>query len=141
MALSVEISSERPARVVVLEDQVFFSQLLALIFASAGYDVLVVREGQALLDAVELRTPDLVVLDIDMPGLDGLQVLERLRQTHDRDRLPIMMASARGEGSCALRAKGLGANLFLKKPYSIGQIIGRAQALLATTGDRREALI
>ncbi|MBE7218225.1 MAG: response regulator [Caulobacteraceae bacterium] len=122
---------ERAARVAVLEDQPFFSQLLATILTSAGYDAVVLREGPALLQAVARRPPDLVVLDIDMPGMDGLEVLERLRRRYDREALPIMMASARGEHSYPLRAKALGADLFLKKPYSIAQLIERVEALLS----------
>lgn len=116
--------------ILVLDDAVVFGQLLSVILRSAGHEVVALRDGLSAIEAEARHRPKLAILDIDMPGIDGLEVLARLHARRSPHELRIMMASARGESAYVRRALEAGACLFLRKPFSAAQLIRRAQALL-----------
>jgi DNA-binding response OmpR family regulator len=118
------------ARILVVEDELRTREILALYLGEAGYDVQSVHDGRSALDAVDERPPQLIVLDLMLPGMDGWEVCRRIRQTSD---LPIIILSARQEEEDRLLGLGLGADDYVVKPFSPREIVLRVKAILRRT--------
>lgn len=113
--------------------------LLALIgftLSQAGYLVVPVSDGQSAIRAFDAESPDLVLLDINMPGASGFQVCEAIRA---RSRAPVMMLTVRGEEEDLVRALELGADDYLTKPFSPRTLLARVKALLRRAGMENSA--
>ena len=103
-------------RVLVVDDEPAIRDTMRMILDYEGYETLLAASGEEGLAAIERDAPDMVFLDIKMPGLDGLEVLNRLRNTNDT--VPVVIVSAHGSTSTALEAGRLGAFRFIEKPLS-----------------------
>ncbi len=114
-------------RVLVVEDDPDIARIVALLLARNNYQVDRVSEGKAGLRAVYDSKPDLVVLDIGLPGMDGLSVLERVRDLSD---VPVLLLSARDQESDKIRGLRAGADDYLTKPFTTGELLARVEALL-----------
>lgn len=113
--------------------------LLALIgftLSQAGYLVVKAGDGPSAIKAFENEAPDLVLLDINMPGASGFQVCEAIRT---RSRTPVMMLTVRGEEEDLVRALELGADDYLTKPFSPRTLLARVKALLRRAGMENSA--
>src|SRR5277367_6155373 len=120
-------------KVLIADDDADLRELIGFTLAQAGYLVIKAHDGTAALRRFEEETPDLVVLDINMPGLTGFQVCEAIRQ---RSRVPVMMLTVRGEEEDLVRALGLGADDYLSKPFSPRTLLARIKALLRRHGEQ-----
>jgi len=98
----------------VVDDEQAILRLLICTIEPEGYGVVVADNGELALALLEEHKPDLVILDIMMPGLDGFQVLDLIRQ---RSRVPVIMLTARREVSTARDALNLGADDYVRKPF------------------------
>jgi DNA-binding response OmpR family regulator len=105
--------------------------LIAFTLSQAGYLVIKANDGAAALRAFESEGPDLVILDINMPGASGFQVCEAIRT---QSRVPVMMLTVRGEEEDLVRALELGADDYLNKPFSPRTLLARVKALLRRAG-------
>jgi two-component system KDP operon response regulator KdpE len=114
-------------RILIVEDEPEFAALLERWITHAGYEVIVGRTGHEALRQFYERRPDLVVLDAALPGLDGWQVLERIREF---SRVPIIMATARGAETDKIRGLKLGADDYVTKPLSFPELMARIEAAL-----------
>jgi DNA-binding response OmpR family regulator len=92
-----------------------------------GYEVIAVSDGQAALEQIEAHTPDLVLLDIMMPRMDGFTVTQRVREFSS---VPIMLLTARGQDQDKIRGLDLGADDYLTKPFSVEELLARVRAVL-----------
>jgi DNA-binding response OmpR family regulator len=92
-----------------------------------GYEVIAVSDGQAALEQIEAHPPDLVLLDIMMPRLDGFTVTKRVREFSS---VPIMLLTARGQDQDKIRGLDLGADDYLTKPFSVEELLARVRAVL-----------
>ncbi|MBI4797194.1 MAG: sigma-54-dependent Fis family transcriptional regulator, partial [Desulfarculus sp.] len=110
-----------PSHILIVDDEKSICQSLKGILGDEGYEVSTAPDGQTALNAVEDESPDLVLLDIWMPGLDGLEVLERLKQRHPA--LPVIMISGHGNVETAVKATRLGAFDFIEKPLDMDKIL------------------
>ena len=117
---------ERPYIMVVDDDQDML-RILGRTLELEGFDVDVAHNGQSALAIMEERRPDLVVLDIMMPELDGFQVLDLIRQRYS---IPVIMLTARREVTSMQKALGLGADDYVTKPFSIRILLARIRAKL-----------
>lgn len=117
-------------KVLAIEDDPASGRLLRAILAPEGLEVTVAADGNAGLSLVESLLPDVVILDVRLPGLDGLQVLERLRTSHPS--LPVIMLTAFGEVQAAVRATKLGAFDYLTKPVDHEQLVFSVKRALET---------
>ncbi len=114
-------------RILVVDDEADIRELLRELLGRAGYDVAVAEDGRAGLRALFGARPDLVVLDVNMPGLDGWQTLERIRDASD---LPVLMLTARASEDDKVRGLRAGANDYVTKPFSTRELLARIEALL-----------
>jgi two-component system nitrogen regulation response regulator NtrX len=123
-------------RILVVDDEPAIRDTMRMILEYEGYDVLLAGSGQEGLTVVERENPDLVFLDIKMPGLDGLEVLSRLRGTNET--LPVVIVSAHGSTTTALEAGRLGAFRFIEKPLSKDYVLDAVREGVELGSLRRE---
>lgn len=119
--------SNGSARVLVVEDDPTVAEVVARYLERDGYTVDSVNNGFDALEHAERQLPDLVVLDIMLPGLDGLEVCRRLRQ---RAPIPVIMLTARGEEEDRVVGLELGADDYMAKPFSPRELMARVHAVL-----------
>ena len=127
------------AHILVVDDEPRITDLLRRILAYEGYSVAIAASGSEALDRSLERPPDLVVLDIMLPGLDGLEVAQRLRTAGDN--VPILMLTARD--TVVDRVKGLetGADDYLVKPFAPEELVARVKALLRRSQEEQHEVL
>jgi DNA-binding response OmpR family regulator len=118
-------------KVLIADDDADLRELIAFTLTQAGYFVVKAADGPAALRRFSEEGPELVLLDINMPGLSGFQVCEALRR---ESRVPVMMLTVRGEEEDLVRALELGADDYLTKPFSPRTLLARIKALLRRAG-------
>jgi DNA-binding response OmpR family regulator len=121
------VTGGEPVTVLVVEDDPFIRRSLEKVLTLAGYAVSLAADGRSGLRAVHTERPDLVVLDIGLPGLDGWQVLDRVRDLSD---LPVLLLTAHGAEAEKVRGLRAGADDYLTKPFGNAELVARVQALL-----------
>ncbi len=114
-------------RVLVADDEPRYAWGTKVNLESRGYEVFTAQDGQSALDLVISENPDLVVLDIKMPGLSGWEVCERIREFST---VPIIMLTALAEDVDKVKGLGLGADDYVTKPFSAAELLARIQAVL-----------
>ncbi|MEM9292104.1 MAG: response regulator transcription factor [Acidobacteriota bacterium] len=116
------------SKVLIVEDDEAMAVALQDGFGYEGYEVMTARDGMAGLEMARAETPDLLVLDVMLPRLTGLEVCKRLRR--DGDRVPIIMLTARGQEIDKVLGLKLGADDYVTKPFSFMELMARAEAVL-----------
>jgi DNA-binding response OmpR family regulator len=120
------------SRVMVVEDDQDAAEVLRLLFTRAGHEVIHADSGKAALRKAYHRRPDLVILDVGLPELDGWGVLERLRALTD---VPVLMLTGHDRESEKVRGLRAGADDYLTKPFSNAELVARVEALLRRSAD------
>jgi DNA-binding response OmpR family regulator len=115
-------------KVLVVDDDLVLADVVSFTLRRAGFDVIMAHDGQQALDRWENDTPDLIVLDINLPRLDGLSVCRRIRA--QADTTPIIFLSVRGDEDDVVEGLRLGADDYVVKPFSPRQLVARAEALI-----------
>ncbi|MGI8904202.1 MAG: response regulator transcription factor [Solirubrobacteraceae bacterium] len=115
--------------VLVVDDEPTITEVLARYLERAGYRTRVAGDGFAALQAAASRRPDLVVLDLMLPGLDGLEVMRRLRDQAP-ERIAVILLTAKGEESDRVTGLRLGADDYVVKPFSPAELVARVDAVL-----------
>ena len=118
-----------------VDDEPGVLKLLTNILKPEGYTVITSDNSRIALDLWEEHNPDLVILDIKMPGLDGLQLLDLIRK---RSTVPVIMLTAKGDAVCD--ALGLGADDFMSKPFRKNELMARIKAKLRREDKRKGVL-
>ena len=130
-------------RILVVEDEGDLREVLAYNLTRERYRVSTARDGLTALDLVRKVRPDLVLLDLMLPDLDGVEVCRRIRADEALARTPIIMLTAKGEESDVVLGLGVGADDYVTKPFSVKEVVARVQAVLRrgtveeTTGPAR----
>jgi DNA-binding response OmpR family regulator len=119
--------------VLVVDDEPTIGEVVGRYLARAGYEVRIAADGGSALARVAERPPDLVVLDLMLPGLDGLEVMRRIRARH-RDTTAIILLTAKGEETDRIVGLRLGADDYVVKPFSPGELVARVDAVLRRVG-------
>jgi len=119
-------------RLLVVDDDPSVREALALVLDLNGFDVATACDGREAIRTLALDSPDAVILDVLMPGLDGLEVCRRMRATGNRT--PVLMLTARAEVSDRVAGLEAGADDYLAKPFAREELIARLRALLRRTG-------
>ncbi|MGH7533602.1 MAG: diguanylate cyclase [Gemmatimonadales bacterium] len=117
-------------RVMVADDDQALTRTLTWILKENGYDVIAVPNAENLIERLGIDDPDLLLLDIMMPKVDGLQLLERIKQDPRRRDLPVLMISSMPPEEATVRALGLGASDFIAKPFRVRELLARVKAHL-----------
>ncbi len=132
-----------PARVLIAEDEPNIVESLVFLLERAGFLVTAEMNGPAALAAALTDPPDVLVLDVMLPGLDGMEILRRLRADPRTRALPILMLSARGQQEDRRAALAAGADLYITKPFANAEVVGAirtlAEAGRPATGSRQRA--
>jgi DNA-binding response OmpR family regulator len=118
-----------PATLLIIEDEPELVRVLRSYLEQAGYNVLSAQRGDTGLSLWEDKHPDLVILDLNLPGMDGLDVARRIRQK-ETHRTPILMLTARADETDQLIGLELGADDYIPKPFSPRIVVARVKALL-----------
>ena len=118
------------ANVLLVDDEAIVLEVIERYLLRDGYGVRVARDGESALELARKERPDLIVLDVMLPGLSGLEVAQRLRAESS---VPIIMLSARGEETDKLLGLGLGADDYVTKPFSPKELVARIAAVLRRT--------
>jgi two-component system, OmpR family, alkaline phosphatase synthesis response regulator PhoP len=116
--------------VLVVEDEEDIRELISYNLLKEGYQVAGVGSGEEALRAVEAKPPDLVLLDIMLPGLDGLKVCRKLKGSPEFASIPIIMLTAKGEEPDIVAGLNMGADDYVTKPFSPKVLLARVQAVL-----------
>ena len=117
--------------IMVVDDEQAILRLLSRTLEPEGYGVVVADNGRSALELLEEHEPDLVILDIMMPGLDGFQALDIIRQ---RSNVPVIMLTARCEVTTLYNALVLGADDYVRKPFRTQELLARIRAKLRRAG-------
>jgi two-component system KDP operon response regulator KdpE len=118
-------------KLLIIEDDLTLNSLLAAYLGKRGYDILSAMDGEEALRLAEEGQPDLVILDIMMPGTDGWETCRRLRQT---SQVPVLILTAKVSQDDVLRGLQLGADDYVKKPFDLRELELRIQAILRRAG-------
>jgi CheY-like chemotaxis protein len=124
------MNSATPKRILIADDEIYMVRLLEMTFKKGGYEILSCRDGREALATAISGQPQLIVLDIMMPGLDGLGALRQLKENPATQKIPVIVLSAKGQALTKVEAEQAGAALFLPKPFSPNQLLGEAQRIL-----------
>ena len=130
-------SSGTTATILVVEDEPLINQAVGDRLRAEGHDVVSAYDGPGAVDAFEEHRPDLVVLDVMLPGFDGLEVCRRIQQQRP---VPVLMLTARDDESDVLVGLGVGADDYLTKPFRMRELVARVAALLRRV-ERAEQLV
>ncbi len=118
------------ARILIVEDEPNIVLSLEFLLAQQGYEVLVAKDGEEALAAVEAQPPQLVLLDVMLPGIDGYEVCRRLREQPELAALKIILLTARGRDAERLRGLEQGADLYITKPFSTRELVSTIASCL-----------
>jgi len=123
---------EKPT-ILVVDDEEDIIELVELNLTRGGYRVLGCTTGEKALEIARAKVPDLIVLDLMLPGIDGLEVCRRLKSSPKTERIPIVMLTAKGEDTDVVTGLELGADDYVTKPFSGKVLVARLRRLLRKT--------
>lgn len=121
------------AKVMVVDDEPNIVLSLEFLMQQAGFQVVTAATGEEALELINQTAPNLVLLDISLPGISGFEVLQSLRQQADFKNLPIIMLTAHGREAEKEKGLALGADDYITKPFSTQELVEKVKSLLAET--------
>ena len=127
---------DRKTRILIIDDDIGFLDLLRIHLSAAGYQVQVAEDGVAGGRALLEQAPDLIVSDVNMPFLDGFELLSLMRSDPGTASIPVILLSGRSDGDTMAKAVELGAADFLTKPVTRDQLLESVEACLMRTKGR-----
>lgn len=119
-----------PARVLIVDDEANIVISLEFLMEQAGYVVAIARNGDEALDKIESFRPDLVLLDVMLPGVNGFDILQRVRQQPEHRSMAIIMLTAKGREVEVTKGLALGANAYITKPFSTRDLLAEVRRYL-----------
>ncbi len=125
-------TADRPARVLVVDDEENIRELLSVSLKFQGYDVTTAVDGPNAIDLARVQRPDVVILDVMMPGMDGFGLLRRLRA--DGLQAPALFLSARDSVEDKVTGLTIGGDDYVTKPFSLEEVVARLEVLLRRSG-------
>ncbi|MDX2144237.1 MAG: response regulator [Rhodospirillaceae bacterium] len=125
-------ATANPPHVILAEDDNVLAELCQRLLQKAGFSVVAVADGDELTQAIELKRPDLILLDIMIPGMSGFDLLRMLKDHAWYKDIPVIMLSARGSERDQVQAFDFGAVDFLRKPFRFEDLVTRAKRAVAS---------
>jgi DNA-binding response OmpR family regulator len=122
-------------RILIVDDEPLYLRLLMVNLESEGYEITTAINGEEALELVSQQIPDLIIMDVMMPKLDGISTCVRIRQFSN---VPIILLTALGEEQDRVNGLNIGADDYVVKPFSATELVARVRAVLRRTQDRKE---
>ena len=122
----------------LIEDEVHIQQLIQYNLETNGFSVNAFSSGEDLLKHIETELPDLFILDLMLPGIDGLEICRRIRQDQRTKNIPLVFLTARGEEFDRILGLEMGADDYITKPFSVRELVARVKALFRRTDAMEE---
>ena len=121
---------DRKKKILIAEDEPALSRVMNLKFTGSGYDVVLVEEGNSFLEIFDKENPDLVLLDLMIPGMDGFSILKEIKEVR-KNNIPVIILSNLSQSEDKSKAKELGASdYFVKSDISISEIVEKVKLIL-----------
>ena len=120
-----------PKRILLVDDNVTNLQVIFEALSPEGYELLVAQSGEDALETVSQASPDLVLLDVKMPGIDGFETCRRLRASEQTAQIPVIFLSAHANIEAIEKAQGMGASGYLTKPIQFDEVTAKVREVLA----------
>ncbi len=117
--------------VIVIEDERNIIEAISFILSRDGWDVATHSNGHDAVDAVRARRPDIVILDVMLPGRSGFDILQDIREDAELGQTPVLMLTARGQEKDREMAERAGASAYMTKPFSNAEVLDAVRALVA----------
>jgi len=124
------MTTEARSRAIIVEDDPDIGQLVAHYLQKAGFEPTLLTSGRDVVARAKRQVPDVILLDVMLPGMDGLEICRALRADPDSARVPIIMLTAKAEESDRIVGLELGADDYITKPFSPNEVVARVRALL-----------
>ncbi len=124
-------------RILIIEDEPDIREILQYSLEREGFEVAVATDGLAGLQAVRKKAPDLLMLDLMLPGIDGLEICRRLKGDPTTAGIPVVMVTAKGDEADIVLGLGLGADDYVPKPFSPKEVVARVRAVLRRSDGAR----
>jgi len=122
-------------KILVVDDEPLYLRLLKVNLESEGYEIITAKNGEEALDQLTQSTPNLIIMDVMMPKMDGIAACERIRQFSN---VPIILLTARTEEQDRVNGLNIGADDYVSKPFSATELVARVRAILRRTQDRTD---
>ena len=123
-------SSDRTPTILVADDEEDLRELVSYRLSRSGYEVVEAVDGQEALELATEHTPDVMVLDVMMPRLDGYELTRRIREQDSLRSVPVILLTARSQETDVSRGFDVGADDYLKKPFNPDELVARVRAVL-----------
>ncbi|MBN1565727.1 MAG: response regulator [Anaerolineae bacterium] len=117
-------------RILVVDDEIGALTLIGIMLERGGFEVLKSKDADQALEMLDLETPDLIILDVMMPGMDGIELCRVLRERADTINLPILILSARGDAKSVMSGMDAGASDYLPKPILHHDLVSKVRRML-----------
>ncbi|MDU1411651.1 MAG: response regulator transcription factor [Clostridium sp.] len=124
--------------ILVVDDEVHIQELIKFNLSKNGFQVITADNGIDALRIAEDEKPDLILLDLMIPGIDGLEVCKKIRRNSSIESIPIIMITAKGEELDKILGLELGADDYITKPFSVRELVARVKAMLRRTSLKQE---
>lgn len=122
-------------KALVVDDEHHITELIQFNLENSNFDVLISDNGEDAIRIVGEQTPDVIILDLMLPGIDGFEVCKRIRSSERSSKIPIIMLTARGEELDKVLGLELGADDYLTKPFSVRELLARIKSVLRRSDD------
>lgn len=116
--------------ILVVDDEIGALTLIGIMLERGGFDVLKARDAQAALAVLEETVPDLIILDVMMPGMNGIELCQVIRQRPPTTKTPVLILSARGDAESIIKGIEAGANDYLPKPILHHDLVSKVRSML-----------
>jgi DNA-binding response OmpR family regulator len=121
--------------ILVVDDEIGALTLIGIMLERGGFGVLKAKDALAALAILEQNTPDLIILDVMMPGMDGIELCSQIRHRRETTYTPVLILSARGDAESVMRGMEAGANDYLPKPILHHDLVAKVRLMLSQAGD------
>jgi phosphate regulon transcriptional regulator PhoB len=133
-----DAGGRKPLKILIVDDEKDIVDLVAYNLAKEGHDALKAYDGERAMQIARSKAPDLVILDLMLPGIQGLEVCKRLRQDPSTAFIPIIMLTAKGDEIDKILGLEVGADDYITKPFSVKELVARVKAVLRRADVRKK---
>lgn len=125
-------------KILAVDDEKHIVRLVEINLKKAGYEVMTAGNGREALDAVALSTPDLIVMDVMMPEMDGFAALKKLKENPATSNIPVIMLTAKAQDADVFKGWQSGADLYLTKPFNPAELLTFVQRILSSKDEEED---